>query len=114
MQRARVACATIRVVVLDWRELSGLSSGELQAALLAELDVVMAGHSYQEEDELLPRLPAPLRVMLVLSWLEFEVTQGSLAWNRRTRTACLPCVSERPSYVSSGWPPAGCAPIAAR
>jgi hypothetical protein len=65
-------------VVLDWRELSGVSSGELQAALLAELDVVMAGHSYQEEDELLARLPVPLRVMWVLSWLEFEVTQGSL------------------------------------
>ncbi len=78
VQRARVACATIRVVVLDWRELSGLSSGELQAALLAELDVVMAGHSYQEEDELLARLPVPLRVMWVLSWLDFEVTQGSL------------------------------------
>jgi Domain of unknown function (DUF4375) len=73
-----VICATIRVVVLDWRELSGLTAGELQVALLAELDVVMGGRSDQEEDELLARLPAPLRVMWVLSWLDFEVTQGSL------------------------------------
>lgn len=68
----------IRVVVLDWRQLADLSSGELQSALLAELDTVMGGLSDQEEDELLAGLPAPLRVMWVLSWLDFEVTQGSL------------------------------------
>ncbi|GAB3835378.1 DUF4375 domain-containing protein [Dactylosporangium cerinum] len=70
--------AKIQVVVLVWRELSSLSRGDLQAALLAELDVVMAGRSPQEEDELLARLPAPMRVMWVLNWLDFEVTQGSL------------------------------------
>ncbi|MFF5233314.1 DUF4375 domain-containing protein [Dactylosporangium sp. NPDC000521] len=65
-------------MVLNWRELSGLPAGDLQSALSAELEVVMAGLSSQEEDELLARLPAPLRVFWVLDRLDFEVTQGSL------------------------------------
>jgi Domain of unknown function (DUF4375) len=65
-------------VVLDWRKLDGLSSSELTSALQAELDSVMKGLSDDEEDELLARLPVPLRVLWVLDWLDFEVSQGSL------------------------------------
>lgn len=75
---AQAACATIRGVVLDWRKLNGLCSSELASALQAELDTVMRDLSDQEEDELLARLPVPLRVLWVLDWLDFEVSQGSL------------------------------------
>ncbi len=88
----RVYCATVRVMVLEWRELSGRSPGEVQAALLAELDLVMGGLSHEEEDELLASLPEPLRVMWVLNWLDFEVSQGSLLayfFNAHGRHAAL-------------------------
>jgi hypothetical protein len=39
---------------------------------------MMGGLSEQQEDERLAGLPAPLRVMWLLSWLDFEVIQGSL------------------------------------
>nr|BFE60566.1 hypothetical protein GCM10020063_050920 [Dactylosporangium thailandense] len=63
---------------LSWQELRGLPAGDLQAVLLTELDVVMAGRSERDEDELLAGLPAPMRVLWVLSWLDFEISQGSL------------------------------------
>ena len=65
-------------MVLDWRKLYGLSSSELTSALQAELDSLMQGLSDEEEDELLTRLSVPLRVLWVLDWLDFEVSQGSL------------------------------------
>jgi Domain of unknown function (DUF4375) len=76
--KAWAACATIDDVVLDWRKLDGLSSPGLTSALQAELDSLTQGLSEEEEDELLARLPAPLRVLWVLEWLDFEVSQGSL------------------------------------
>lgn len=39
----------IPVMGLDWRQLAGLPSGELQSALLAELDTVMGGLSDRDE-----------------------------------------------------------------
>ena len=59
----------------DWRLLAELSSGNLQAALLARADAVMDGKSGPEEDRLLPE---PVRAIWLLSWLDFEVSQGSL------------------------------------
>jgi Domain of unknown function (DUF4375) len=63
---------------LDWRQLAGLAANDLQAALLAEVDAVMAGQSGPEEDRLLSTLPEPLRAMWLVNWLDFEVSQGSL------------------------------------
>jgi hypothetical protein len=62
----------------DWRLLVDLNPGDLQTALLAEADAVMRGKSGPEEDRLLPTLPEPVRAIWLLSWLDFEVTQGSL------------------------------------
>lgn len=62
----------------DWKRLAGLSPGDLQAALLAEVDAVMDGKSGPEEDRLLLALPEPLRAMWLLSWLDYDVSQGSL------------------------------------
>lgn len=38
----------------------------------------MRGLSDQEEDDLLARIPSPLRVLWALDWLDFEMSQGSL------------------------------------
>ena len=38
----------------------------------------MNGLPDQQEDEQLARIAVPLRVMWLLEWLDFEVTQGSL------------------------------------
>jgi hypothetical protein len=46
--------------------------------LLEYLDAVMAGRSAEAEDARLAVLPRPLQALWLLSWLEFEVTQGSL------------------------------------
>jgi hypothetical protein len=62
----------------DWAALEGLDDNQLAAALLEYLDAVMAGRSAQAEDALLAVLPWPLQALWLLSWLEFEVTQGSL------------------------------------
>jgi hypothetical protein len=62
----------------DWRLLADLTPSDLQTALLAEADAVMKGKSGLEEDRLLPTLPEPVRAIWLLSWLDFEVTQGSL------------------------------------
>jgi hypothetical protein len=62
----------------DWRLLADLSPGDLQTALLAQADAVLDGQSGPEEDRLLPSLPEPVRAIWLLSWLDFEVTQGSL------------------------------------
>ena len=62
----------------DWRLLADLTPNELQAALLAEAGAVMDRKSGPEEDRLLPALPEPVRVIWLLGWLDFEVTQGSL------------------------------------
>jgi Domain of unknown function (DUF4375) len=65
-------------MALDWKLLADLLPGDLQTALLAELDAVMKGQSASEEDRLLAALPEPLRAISLLSWLDFEVAQGSL------------------------------------
>jgi len=62
----------------DWAALEGLDDNQLAAALLEYLDAVMAGRSAQAEDALLAVLPWPLQALWLLSWLEFEATQGSL------------------------------------
>jgi hypothetical protein len=62
----------------DWRLLADLSPADLQTALLAQADTVLDGRSGPEEDRLLPSLPEPVRAIWLLSWLDFEVTQGSL------------------------------------
>ena len=62
----------------DWAALEDLDDDQLAAALLEYLDAVMAGRSAQAEDALLAVLPWPLQALWLLSWLEFEVTQGSL------------------------------------
>ncbi|HXT91512.1 MAG TPA: DUF4375 domain-containing protein [Trebonia sp.] len=77
---------------LDWRLLAGLSPNELQSALLAEADAVMNRKSGPEEDRLLLALPEPVRAIWLLSWLEFEVSQGSLLayfFNSHGRHAAL-------------------------
>jgi Domain of unknown function (DUF4375) len=65
-------------VDLDWRALCALPPAELVLTLLAEVERQMAGLTDQQEDDLLATLPDPLGALWVLSWLEFEVTQGSL------------------------------------
>jgi hypothetical protein len=62
----------------DWAALEDLDDDQLAAALLEYLDAVMAGRSVEAEDALLAVLPWPLQALWLLSWLEFEVTQGSL------------------------------------
>jgi Domain of unknown function (DUF4375) len=62
----------------DWAALEDLDDNQLAATLLEYLDAVMAGRSAEAEDALLAVLPWPLQVLWLLSWLEFEVTQGSL------------------------------------
>lgn len=62
----------------DWAALEDLDDNQLAATLLEYLDAVMAGRSAQAEDALLAVLPRPLQALWLLSWLEFEVTQGSL------------------------------------
>ena len=59
----------------DWRLLAGLAPNDLQVALLAEVDAVMAGQPGPEEDRLLLTLPEPLRAMWLVNWLDFEVSQ---------------------------------------
>jgi Domain of unknown function (DUF4375) len=76
----------------DWRLLAGLAPDDLQRALLAEVDAVMAGQSGLEEDRLLQTLPEPLRAMWLVNWLDFEVSQGSLLayfYNSHGRHAAL-------------------------
>lgn len=76
----------------NWRLLADLTPDELQTALLAEADAVMDGKSGPEEDRLLLALPEPVRAIWLLSWLEFEVTQGSLLayfYNSHGRHASL-------------------------
>ena len=62
----------------DWAALEDLDDDQLAAALLEYLDAVMAGRSVEAEDARLAVLPRPLQALWLLSWLEFEVTQGSL------------------------------------
>jgi len=76
----------------DWGRLAELAPDDLLTALLAEVDAVMAGQSGLEEDGLLLTLPEPLRVMWLVSWLDFEVSQGSLLayfYNAHGRHAAL-------------------------
>ena len=76
----------------DWTLLAGLTPGDLQTALLAEADAVMNGQPGPEEDRLLPALPEPVRAIWLLSWLDYEVSQGSLLayfYNRHGRHARL-------------------------
>lgn len=63
---------------LDWKTLADLNPGDLQEALLAEASTVMHGQAGQEEDRLLLTLQEPVRAIWLLSWLDFEVIQGSL------------------------------------
>ena len=62
----------------DWAALEDLDDNQLAATLLDYLHAVMAGRSAEAEDALLAVLPRPLQALWLLSWLEFEVTQGSL------------------------------------
>jgi uncharacterized protein DUF4375 len=76
----------------DWKQLVGLTSDDLQTALLAEAGAVMTGRPGPEEDRLLPALPEPLRAIWLLNWLDYEVSQGSLLayfYNRHGRHARL-------------------------
>jgi hypothetical protein len=76
----------------DWRALAALSPGGLQAALLAEAETAMQGHYGPDEDRLLPTLPEPVRAIWIISWLDFEVAQGSLLayfYNSHGRHASL-------------------------
>lgn len=63
---------------VDWRQLAQLAPNDLQMALLTEVDAVMSGQFGPAEDRLLLMLPEPLRAMWFLSWLDYEVSQGSL------------------------------------
>jgi len=65
-------------VTLNWPDVAQLSVGDLQAVLLDELSSVMSGLFQGQQDEMLETLPAPMRVLWLLDWLDFEVTQGSL------------------------------------
>ncbi len=62
----------------DWALLAGLTPGDLQTALLAEAGAVLNGQPGPEKDRLLAALPEPLRAIWLLSWLDYEVSQGSL------------------------------------
>jgi Domain of unknown function (DUF4375) len=64
----------------NWTELDGLDAGALTDRLLQNLDLVFDGRMGNEESEdaTLASLPPPLRVLWYLSWLDFEVAQGSL------------------------------------
>lgn len=62
----------------DWAALEDLDDNQLAATLLEYLDAVMAGRSAEAEDALLAVLPRPLQALWLLSWLELQVTQGSL------------------------------------
>ncbi|KHD77694.1 hypothetical protein MB27_09490 [Actinoplanes utahensis] len=64
---------------LQWSELKGLPPNSLQKVLLDELRVIMSAEaSAEHEDERLAGLAAPLRVLWLLNWLDFEVAQGGL------------------------------------
>ncbi|WP_203904793.1 DMP19 family protein [Virgisporangium aliadipatigenens] len=79
-------------MVIDWQAVCGFDPAQLQRVLLAELDNLMGGLSEHQEDDRLAGLPAPLRVMWLLSWLDFEVTHGSLLayfYNSHGRHAAL-------------------------
>jgi hypothetical protein len=81
----------------DWAALEDLDDDQLAAALLEYLDAVMAGRSVEAEDALLAVLPWPLQALWLLSWLEFEVTQGSLLayfFNSAGRHADLDALGE--------------------
>ena len=62
----------------DWTLLAGLGPGDLQTALLAGAGAVLDGQPGPEEDRLLAALPEPPRVIWLLNWLDYQVSQGSL------------------------------------
>jgi hypothetical protein len=74
--------------------------------VLEYLDAVMAGRSDEAEDALLAVLPRPLQALWLLSWLEFEVSQGSLlayffnSAGRMSRSRWPPCTTSAPGAWS--------------
>jgi len=62
----------------DWHLLAQLAADELSNCLCSEVDGLMNGKAEADEDELLAKLPEPLRAMWLIEWLDFEVSQGSL------------------------------------
>jgi len=90
----------------DWAALEDLDDNQLAATLLEYLDAVMAGRSVEAEDALLAVLPWPLQALWLLSWLEFEVTQGSLlayffnSAGRLPRSPWPPCTTSGPGAWS--------------
>jgi len=65
-------------VEVDWDVVQGLEPGPLQTALLDLVQGVMSGRSEDDEARAAASLPEPLLTIWILSWLDFEVTQGSL------------------------------------
>ena len=63
---------------IDWQAAVGVPADQLQVLLLDEADRAMAGLVPEEEDRRLADLAEPLRAIWLLSWLDFEVAQGSL------------------------------------
>ena len=69
-----------------------MPAGRLQALLLDEAHRTMTGLSDDDEDRQLTSIPEPVRAIWLLSWLEFEVSQGALLayfFNRHGRHAML-------------------------
>jgi len=64
----------------NWHELDALDASTLTGRLLQNLDHLFEGklESAEQEDATLDSLPEPLRVLWLLNWLDFEVSQGSL------------------------------------
>jgi hypothetical protein len=62
----------------DWNALAGLDDAARQVEVLRLASAAMAGKTDLDEEVAAAELPEPLRVMWVLNWLDFEVTQGSL------------------------------------
>jgi hypothetical protein len=65
-------------MAIDWQAMAGVSPDQLQGILLDEADRIMTGLTAEEEDRRLGDLAEPLRAIWLLSWLDFEVSQGSL------------------------------------
>jgi hypothetical protein len=61
-----------------WDELARLDEGTLQTELLRIADAAMAGKTGADEEVAARELPEPVKMLWLLSWLDFEVSQGSL------------------------------------